>query len=95
MSSEKLRTLFSFHRIEKTKKKTHDRLDKFNQKKYEAKKKKLREIGEKVFVSVKRIQQKSAPGKFYKQTVKNSKNNKFLIKTFQKHELFAVKNNFI
>ena len=94
MSSEKLRTLFSFHRIEKTKK-IHNRLDKFNQKKYEAKKKKLREIGEKVFVSVKRIQQISAPGKFYKQTVKNSKNNKFLIKTFQKHELFAVKNNFI
>lgn len=76
-------------------KKIRDRLDKFNQKKYEAKKKKLREIGEKVFVSVKRIQQISAPGKFYKQTVKNSKNNRFLIKTFQRHELFAVKNNFI
>ena len=77
------------------------------------------EIGEKVLVLAERIQEKSAPGKCYKQTVqnisyfnkketfvvrikqkidnntpysiKNSKNNKSLIKRFQRHKLFVLK----
>ena len=50
----------------------HDRLDTYDQKKYQAKKKKrkLREnlnTGEKVLVLAERIRKKSAPGKFYKE----------------------------
>ena len=46
------RTLFNFHRIKKTKK-IHNRLDKYNQNKYEAKTKKLHKdlkIDEKLLV---------------------------------------------
>ena len=74
-------------------------------------------------VLAERIRKKSAPGKFYKQSVqniacfnkeqtfvirtkqkidkivyywlKNSKNNKYLAKRFQRNKLFALKNNFI
>ena len=79
------------------------------------------DIGEKILVLAERIKKKSAPGKFYKQTVrkisyfskkeiftirnkkliktyrwvKNSKNNKYLLKRFQKHNFFAVVINFI
>ena len=61
---ERFRTLFNFHRIEKTKI-LHERLDRHN-KKYKAKRKKLREnlnIEEKVLVLTERIKKKS-PGKF-------------------------------
>ena len=56
---------FNFHRIEKTKM-LHERLDRYYNKKYKAKRKKLREnlnIEEKVLVLTERIQKKS-PWKF-------------------------------
>ena len=61
------------HRIEKTKL-LHDRLKRYDDKKYSIKRKKLREnlnIGEKVLVLAERIKKKSAPGKFHKQSVQN------------------------
>ena len=50
------------------------RLDDYDKKKYYLKKKQLREdlsIDEKVYVLAERIKKKSAPGKFYKQSVQN------------------------
>ena len=50
------------------------RLDDYDKKKYYLKKKQLREdlsINEKVYVLAERIKNKSAPGKFYKQSVQN------------------------
>ena len=61
------------HRIEKTDK-LNLRIDRYDQKKYSKKRKKLREnlnIGERVYVLAERIRKKSAPGKFYKQSVQN------------------------
>ena len=61
------------HRIEKTGK-LNIRMDRYDRKKYLNKKKKLPEdlkIGEKVYLLVERIKKKSAPGKFYKQSVQN------------------------
>ena len=61
------------HRIEKADK-LNIRMDRFDPKKYLKKRKKLREdlnIGEKVYVLAERIRKKSAPGKFYKQSVQN------------------------
>ena len=51
------------------------RQDGYDKKKYDKKRKKLREdlyIGEKVYVLAERIKKKSAPGKFYKQSVQNT-----------------------
>ena len=51
LSNEMFRTMFNMHRIEKTK--LHNRLDRYDQKKYSAKKRKLREnvmTGERVLV---------------------------------------------
>lgn len=59
------------HRIEKTKL-THEKLKRYDDKKYNRKKKKLREslnINKKVLILAERIRKKSAPGKFYKQSV--------------------------
>ena len=61
------------HRKKKTKL-LHDRLNRYNKKKYKAKRRKLMEnlnIGEKVLVLAERIKKKSAPGKCYKQSVEN------------------------
>ena len=69
LKSEKFRTLYNMHRIEKTGK-LNIRMDKYDQKKQSKKRKKLREdlkIGEKVYLLAERIKKKSAPGKFYKQ----------------------------
>ena len=106
------------------KKSTYDRLNRYYREKYANKKRNLQEnldIGQKILVLAERIKKKSAPGKFYKQTVqkisyfnkkeiftirnkiliktyrwvKNSKNNKYLLKRFQKHNFFAVVINFI
>ena len=58
--NERFRTLFNFHRIEKIKL-AHDRLTRFDNKKYKAKRRKLREnlnIGEKVLVLAEIIQKK-------------------------------------
>ena len=73
LSSERFRTLFNFYRIEKTKL-VNDRLDKHDNKKYKAKRRKLKEnlnVGEKVLVLAEKIRKKSAPGKFCKQSVQN------------------------
>ena len=76
-------------RIEKTQG-LRRRLDDYNKKKYSLKKKQLREelsIGEKVFVLPERIKKKSAPGKFYKQSVQNisyfNKEKTFIIRAIQ------------
>ena len=76
------------HRIEKTKK-LHDRLDRYNRKRYSAKRKKLREdvmVGEKVLVLAERVRKKAAPGKFYK-PVQNisyiNKNRTFIMRKIQ------------
>ena len=56
------------HRLEKSKQ------DRYDKKKYNRKRKKLREnlsIGEKVYVLAERIKKKSTPEKFYKQLVQN------------------------
>ena len=77
------------HRIDKTKK-LHDRLDRYNKKRYLAKRKKLREdlmIDEKVLVLAERIKKKAAPGRFYKQSVQDisyfNKDKTFLIRKKQ------------
>ena len=77
------------HRIEKTKK-LHDRLDRYNRKRYSAKRKKLREdvmVGEKVLVLAERVRKKAAPGKFYKPSVQNisyiNKNRTFIMRKIQ------------
>ena len=86
LSGERFRTIFNMHRIEKTKL-LHDRLDRYDKKKYLAKRRKLREnlnIGEKVLVLAERIKKKSAPGKFSKQSVQN-------IAYFNKEKTFSNK----
>ena len=73
-------------RIEKTQR-LHCRLDDYDKKKYSVKKKQLREdlsIGEKVYVLAERIKKKSAPGKFYKQSVQN-------ISYFNKEKIFTIR----
>ena len=73
LSDEKFRALFNFHRIEKTRQ-VHERLNRYNKKKYRCKKKKVRDklnIGEKVLVLAERIKKTPAPGKFYKLLVQN------------------------
>ena len=60
-------------RLEKTEK-LHGRLERYDGKVYKRKREKLREklnVGERVHVLAERIRKKSAPGKFYKQTVQN------------------------
>ena len=77
------------HRLEKTNK-LDQRLDRYNKKKYGRKKKKLREnltIVERVYVLAERIKKKSAPGKFYKQSVQNiSYFNKETVSTVRKEK---------
>ena len=73
LSDEKFRALFHFHRIEKTRQ-VHERLNRYNKKKYRCKKKKVRDklnIGEKVLDLAERIKKTPAPGKFYKLLVQN------------------------
>ena len=81
------------------------------------------DVGEKVLVLDERIKKKSAPGKFYKQTIqnisyfnkktvftirhkqkidkktyywiKNEENNKYLLKRFERSELFVIVNKFV
>ena len=76
------------HRLEKMHK-LNLRQDRFDKKKYERKRKKLREnlnIGGKVYVLADRI--KSVPGKFYKQSVQNiSYFNKDVVFTIRKKQV--------
>ena len=73
-------------RTEETQK-FHARLDRYDKKRYSAKRKKLREkilIGEKVLFLAERIKKKASPGKFYKQSVQN-------ISYFNKDRTFIVR----
>ena len=85
LSSGRFRTVFNMHRIDKTNL-LHERLDKYDKKKYSAKRRKLREnlsTGEKVLVLAERIKRKPAPGKFYKQSVQK-------ITYFNKDKTFSI-----
>ena len=65
----------------------HDRLNSYDKKKYDRKKKKSREnlnINEKVLLLAERIRKKSALGKFYKQSVQN-------ISYFNKEKVFFIR----
>ena len=62
-------------------------MDRYDPKKYSKKRKKLREnlnIGERVYVLAERIKKKSAPGKFYKQSVQN-------IRFFYKDTVYTIR----
>ena len=85
LPNERFKTVFNMKRIEKTQG-LQRRLDDYDTKKYSLKKKQLREdlsIGEKVFVLAERIKKKSAPGKFYRQSVQN-------ISYFNKEKIFTI-----
>ena len=74
------------HRLERTNK-INQRQDRYDKKKFVRKQKKLTEelfIGEKVYVLAERIKKKSAPGKFYKQSVQN-------ISYFNKDTVFTIR----
>ena len=90
LQSERLRTVYNMHRLEKTLK-LNQRQDRYDKKKYDRKQKKLRKnlnIGEKVYVLAERIKKKSAPGKFYKQSVQNiSFFNKDIVFTIRKKQI--------
>ena len=86
LESKRFRALYNMHRLDKTQK-VNQRQDRYNQKKYSRKRKKLREnlnIGEKVYVLAERIKKKSAPGKFYEQSVEN-------ISYFNKDTVFTIR----
>ena len=98
LKSERFRTMFNMYRIEKTKL-LHDTLDKYDKKKYSAKKRKLRGylmISGKVLVLAERIRKKSTPGKFYKEPVQNisyfNKEKTFSIVKKQKIDYYWLKN---
>ena len=85
LAGERFKTIFNMHRTEKTKR-LHDRLDRYDEKRYSVKRKKLREdlmIGKKVLVLAERIKKNAAPGRFYKQSVQN-------ISYFNKHKTFMI-----
>ena len=86
LAGERFKTIFNMHSIEKTKR-LHDRLDRYDKKRYSAKRKKLRQnlmIGEKVLVLAERIKEKATPGRFYKQSVQN-------ISYFNKDKTFIIR----
>ena len=65
LQSERFRTVYNMHRLEKTDK-LNQRQDRYDKKKYEKNRKKLRKnlnIGEKVYDLAERIKKKSAPAK--------------------------------
>ena len=87
LQSERFTTVYNMHRLEKTHK-LNQRQDRYDKKKYDRKRKKLREnlsIKEKVYVLAERIKKKSAPGKFYKQSVQN-------LSYFNKDTVFTERN---
>ena len=86
LQSERFRALYNMHRLERTNK-INQRQDRYDKKKFVRKQKKLTEelfIGEKVYVLAERIKKKSAPGKFYKQSVQN-------ISYFNKDTVFTIR----
>ena len=109
LQSERFRTVYNMHRLEKTDK-LNQRQDRYDKEKYDRKQKRLREnlnIIEKTYVLVERIKTMSTLRKFYKQLVQNmSYFNKDTVLTirkltfprelkkhFQRSELFALKSN--
>ena len=90
ISNKRFRTIFNIRWIERTNL-VYDRLNTYVKKIYDRKKKKTRKnvnINEKVLVLAEIIRKKSAPGKFYKQSVQNisyfNKENIFFIRKKQK-----------
>ena len=86
LESERFRIVYNMQRLEKTDQ-LNQRQDRHDKKKYSRKRKKLRDdlnIGEKVYVLAERIKKKSAPGKFYKQSVQN-------ISYFNKDTVFTIR----
>ena len=86
LASESSKTIFNMHRIYKTKR-VHERLDRYDRKRYTSKKWRLREdlmIGEKVLILAERIKKKDASGRFYKQSVQN-------ISYFNKERTFVIR----
>ena len=86
LNSERFKTLFNMHRIEKTSK-LNDRLDRYDKQIYQRKRKKLREnlkVGERVYILAESIKKKSVPGKFYKQSVQN-------ISYFNKETVYIIR----
>ena len=86
LESERFRIVYNMQRLEKTDQ-LNQRQDRHDKKKYLRKRKKLRDdlnIGEKVYVLAERIKKKSAPGKFYKQSVQN-------ISYFNKDTVFTIR----
>ena len=97
LASERFKTIFRMHTIEKTKK-LHDRFDRYDKKCYTAKRKNLREdlmISEKVLVLAERIKKKAASGKFCKQSLQNisyfNKNRTFMIRKIQPSDNYWLK----
>ena len=85
IENEKFKAVYNMHRLEKTSK-LNIRQDRYDKKEYNKKRKKPREklaIGEKVNVLTERIKKKSAPAKFYKQSVQN-------ISYFNKETIFTI-----
>ena len=86
LASERFKTIFNMHRIDKTKR-LHERLDRYDRRQYTLKRRRLREdlmIGEKVLILAERIKKKDAPGRFYKQSVQN-------ISYFNKERTFMIR----
>ena len=89
LAGERFRVVCNTHRIEKTEK-LHDWRDSYDVKRYSAKRKKLRDelfIVGKVLVLAEKIEKKSVPGKFHKQSVQNisyfNKERTFIIRKIQ------------
>ena len=84
LKDKRFRTVCNMHRLERTQK-LNIRQDRYNKQKYLRKRKKLMDklnIGERVLAE--RIKKKSAPGKFYEQSVQN-------ISSFNKDTIFTVR----
>ena len=111
LQSERFRTVYNMHRLEKTDK-LNQRQVRYDKEKYDRKQKRLREnlnIIEKAYVLVERIKTMSTLRKFYKQLVQNmSYFNKDTVltirkltfprelkKRFQRSELFPLNSNFL
>ena len=88
LKNETFRTFYNMQRLERTQK-LNVRQDRYDKQKYLTKRKKLRDklnIGKRVYVFPERIKKKSAPGKFYKQSIQN-------ISYFNKDTIFTVRKN--
>ena len=90
LQGERFRAVYNMHRLEETDK-LNQRQDRYDKKKYNRKRKRLREnlsIGGKVNVLAERITKKNAPGKFYKQSVQNTSYfNKDTVFTIRKKQI--------